>query len=325
MPSRPLTATPALRRVNFGHFSEADTGNQALRKQILERDGNKCVDCGVVFARHMEVRHLDDDHANHDPANLVCVCPFCHLRDHLHTTGYANAGTLIANNSLTQGLVNSIALASWYVQARITDDRDIRRIPAEGEQLTELQQLRKAADQQLNDLTTVGSRWAQTFTPYACDPDVFGEMICDITTVKVTTAYGELLDAIKGLHILPLREAFQVQCEDWFAEFDKTRPVLSWAKGTDSFFARRNTTLHDFKVAMHKAERGAVRVAPAPLGMPIGMPPASSQPSAGFPPAAMSIPQPEDTDGTDDDESDADSGADSDGKDDTIRVGGNYD
>jgi len=50
----------------------------------------------------MEVRHLDDNHENMDPANLICVCPFCHCRDHLHTTGFATAGLMIASTHLTQ-------------------------------------------------------------------------------------------------------------------------------------------------------------------------------------------------------------------------------
>lgn len=277
MTSRPLSATPALRRLSFGHFSESDTRNLALRKQILDRDKNKCIDCGVVFARHMEVRNLDDDHSNMAPSNLVCVCPFCHARDHLHTTGFANAGLVIASTNLNQALVNSLVLACWYVQSRVSNTTDIRKQPEPGESIDDLQQLRTTATLLLNDVEKRGIRWAAAFGHLVVEPDAFGEVLSDMS-VKEPDSYANRGELTKHLHIFPIQDAYAKQCADWFNAFDRSRPISSWTKGMEALMGRLGTNYNDFRDRITQQQRSANRKGAGTLGRPIGPPTTSDEP-----------------------------------------------
>lgn len=56
-----------------------------VRREVLERDGKRCVACGLSNANHnriidqgIDVHHADKDGAKYDPANLLAVCRFCH-------------------------------------------------------------------------------------------------------------------------------------------------------------------------------------------------------------------------------------------------------
>lgn len=55
---------------------------QALRWQILERDGFACVECGK--RGRLEVDHIkpvrDNPELSFEPSNLQCLCPACHTR-----------------------------------------------------------------------------------------------------------------------------------------------------------------------------------------------------------------------------------------------------
>lgn len=233
---RPLTATPALKRLPFGHFSAFDKENAALRAQILKRDGNTCKECDLQLPMHMEVRHIDDDHKNNTPENLQCVCPFCHLRDHLHTTGFAEAGILVANPQLTQGTLNALTLACWYLLSTVPDKIDIRVLPSPVE-TDELQRLRKNAEILLRDLGTRSAQWASAYVAAAAQPDVFAETLCALYEHS-RPVYEARLESTKYLLMMPLQPAFERQCKDWFAYFSKHRPPSTWSTGLNTLMDR---------------------------------------------------------------------------------------
>ena len=67
--------------------------NESKRRQVRERDGHKCVDCGMTQAEHkdahgerLHVHHLrkardvDDPEERNAPENLVTLCRDCHRR-----------------------------------------------------------------------------------------------------------------------------------------------------------------------------------------------------------------------------------------------------
>ena len=247
MTSRPLSSTPALWRLPFGHYSESDLANKEQRLRILAHDGNTCVDCGLKLARHMEVRHLDDNHDNNNDSNLVCDCPFCHLRDHLGPTGFASAGILIGAPALTQAQVNSLSLAVWYIQSRITSTADIRHEPAAidlGNEEASRQRLLDLSAVIWKDLSIHSIKYALASSSRITEPDVLGGILNELHD-KFPDEYARRDTLLKGLHILPSRESFSVQCEAWFAEFDRSRPIASWSKGLESFINRIGGTAED--------------------------------------------------------------------------------
>jgi intracellular multiplication protein IcmJ len=274
MTSRPLTSTPSLWRLPFGHFSEADTKNRGLRTRILERDKYQCCDCSLSFKTHMEVRNLNDDHEDNSEKNLACVCPFCHLRDHLGPTGFAGAGIIIGAPALTQGQINTLALSVWYVQSRIEKNIDIRHSPEAADANSDeawRQRLLTVATTMWKDLEFKSTRWASVYSPLITEPDVLGGILNELS-INAPESYANRDTLLHGLHVLPSREAFEVQCKDWFELFDKTRPLSSWVKGMDAFMDRISSNPTDFFANLSKSIRAATKIPSSGLARPADAP-----------------------------------------------------
>lgn len=263
----PLSVSYDTWRLSFGHFSEADKANAELRKKILERDNYTCCDCSLRFDRHMEVRHLDENHSNNDPKNLKCVCPFCHMRDHLGSTGFAQAAHVIGSTRLSQAQINHVALMCWYITERIEDNEDIRVLTGETEDANAA--LLTAAKYLLTDLYSAGIRWVDTLSKEATDPYTFGTILLRMRyevmedgpeasdkdkksepkvkeVLKLSTdqtpAYRNRAKTLASMSLLPRREAFDAQCKDWFAYFDRIMPVQRWAHGLNLFLKTHELT-----------------------------------------------------------------------------------
>ena len=65
------------------HADVADAGFTPVRTEVLQRDNYPCRFCGFKAAKYQEVHHLDDNHQNNDPQNLLTVCNLCHQVHHL--------------------------------------------------------------------------------------------------------------------------------------------------------------------------------------------------------------------------------------------------
>lgn len=62
---------------------KADAAFRAQRPGALERAQYKCFFCAFRSLTQNEVHHLDDDHHNNHPSNLVPVCRLCHPYQHI--------------------------------------------------------------------------------------------------------------------------------------------------------------------------------------------------------------------------------------------------
>jgi hypothetical protein len=261
---QPLSTSRATWRLPFGHFGEKDEANKELREKILKRDNYTCCDCALRLPRHMEVRHLDEDHSNNEPSNLKCVCPFCHMRDHLGPTGFAQAAYVVGSSRISQAQLNVIVLLCWYITDRVADPDDLR-VTREAEEDAELA-LSKAADRLLNELYTFGIRWTESLSKAAIDPFTFGTILSRFRyevmedeepkpgaakggqklkevlkkSSDQTDGYKNRSASFSTLALLPRREAFQRQCKDWFNYLDGLRPVSVWEKGFESFLSRND-------------------------------------------------------------------------------------
>src|SRR5262245_60806519 len=52
--------------------------SKAVSEQVLREYRHKCAVCG----RHEpQLHHIDEDPTNNEPANLIPLCPNCHLQD----------------------------------------------------------------------------------------------------------------------------------------------------------------------------------------------------------------------------------------------------
>lgn len=90
-----------------------DSANQAfsrVRLSVIERDHFTCRYCGLISqpvrqkntsilslkaSGYLEVHHVDDDHGNNHPDNLVTICPFCHCVFHVGFAGHSMRAKVI--------------------------------------------------------------------------------------------------------------------------------------------------------------------------------------------------------------------------------------
>ena len=64
----------------------------ALRREVLERDGWRCRECGK--AGRLEVHHLEPLHkgGSNDAVNLTTLCRGCHIAAHRRVVDAAQSG-----------------------------------------------------------------------------------------------------------------------------------------------------------------------------------------------------------------------------------------
>lgn len=92
------------------HDEEAEQHNddyQQIRNQVLRRDNFSCQFCGFksvseskankitrLYSGFLECHHIDDNHANNVPNNVITACPFCHQVFHTGNAGHRSAGNI---------------------------------------------------------------------------------------------------------------------------------------------------------------------------------------------------------------------------------------
>jgi intracellular multiplication protein IcmJ len=106
------------------HAHLADTAFLPIKEEVLKRDGYTCRYCNMKSAKYQEVHHLDDNHHNNNPSNLLTVCNLCHQVFHYGVCGMRNAGFVAAIPELTQVEVNQLARA--YFVSLLIAEQDVK-------------------------------------------------------------------------------------------------------------------------------------------------------------------------------------------------------
>ncbi len=86
---------PYLWRMHTGNTPDGKW--RKIRREILKRDNYTCRACGIRSEKYMEVHHINGDHTDNRPENLVTLCPMCHAVFHAGITGIQRRGTLITS------------------------------------------------------------------------------------------------------------------------------------------------------------------------------------------------------------------------------------
>mgnify|MGYP002661432851 FL=1 len=89
-----------------GHYESTHANWSHVRGQILSRDRHTCVYCGFASEKYQDVHHLDGDHDNNIPENLVTACMFCHATQHIGLCGKEGRGQLIWLPEMSQASLN---------------------------------------------------------------------------------------------------------------------------------------------------------------------------------------------------------------------------
>ena len=79
------------------------------RRAVASTATATCQFCGQLTAGWQEPYHLNDDHADARPANIVISCPLCHLPQHLNRPDIDSEAVLIWLPEMAQAAVNVLA------------------------------------------------------------------------------------------------------------------------------------------------------------------------------------------------------------------------
>jgi intracellular multiplication protein IcmJ len=93
------------------HAGESDNRYAEIREKVLKRDNYQCAYCNFKSLKYQQLHHLDNDHGNNKPENLVTACALCHQCFHLGLAGVNHSGTIVYIPEISQSDLNSITRA----------------------------------------------------------------------------------------------------------------------------------------------------------------------------------------------------------------------
>lgn len=82
-----------------------------VRGEVLNRDNFTCQACGFKASKWQEVHHLDDNHHNNAKENLVTLCSFCHMVQHIGFAGMNGEAKLVWLPEISQAQLHHIIRA----------------------------------------------------------------------------------------------------------------------------------------------------------------------------------------------------------------------
>lgn len=222
-----LSATRKSWKMSSTHGTEFDKsykdskGNPGKLKdvwdKVWERDKHKCYYCGFESKRHQEIHHLNDDHSDNSPDNLVTICPLCHQSFHLDTASTTNGGKIIWLPEFSQQELNYISRAIFIAieESEVREKNDEEEIG-----------FIKIARMLENSLAERSLVVEQQIQNGASDPAIFANALINMTEAQYEKRFGFL----KPFKLLNLRSRFPIQTKYWKNSVFKDIPVETWEK-----------------------------------------------------------------------------------------------
>lgn len=216
-----LSAKRGSWRVSDSHASEADSQFHEVRSSVLERDDYTCVYClfrvtpqrskkGDSEVTYQEVHHLDDDHSNNKPGNLVTACCLCHQCFHVGLAGKHGGGKLIWLPEIRQSDLNNLVRAI-FVAMRSGGD------------------MGKSGESIYTVLESRAAYLEEFFGQGSSNPGILGQAMLDMTD----EAYEQRAAALSGVRLLARPARFMTQIDFWRDSAFKSVPPDSWEQVTE--------------------------------------------------------------------------------------------
>lgn len=190
-----LSATRNSWRMLDTHADEADKRFVQVRQSILERDHHACRFCNFRSLKYQEVHHVDDNHGNNRPDNLMTACCLCHLCFHLGMAGIRKAGTVIWCPEITQADISNLCRSIFVaVSNRGKYEEPARKL------YQSLEARAAIVKEELGD--------------GAADPGYIGQAFLEMSAEQ----YASRGQRLPGLRLLPKMSAFGKQIAYWQSE-----------------------------------------------------------------------------------------------------------
>jgi len=137
-----LSAKSTLTRMHDAEAESADSDFRSVRPSVLRRDQDACRFCGFADkGLYIQVHHLDDDHHNNKPENLVTACVHCHACFHIGLWGSRGEASIVYLPELEQWQLSHVCRALLVA----------KHYPSKLAQNREVDPARKAAAQKMHD------------------------------------------------------------------------------------------------------------------------------------------------------------------------------
>lgn len=187
---------------------EADNEFISVRKDILERDNYTCQFCNFRATKFQDIHHIDDNHKNNTPENLVTICCLCHACHHLGLSGVMQKGFIIYLDpelNISQAELNQAIRVLW-----IGEDGENRDVS-----LASINMLSRIYKATVTARRKIGTS----------DPTILGDYLLNLDEYR----YNNREKPMQGLYFLPSKKGFEKQFEYWKTEVFKGLTSNTWA------------------------------------------------------------------------------------------------
>jgi len=184
-----------------------DEDFEFIKKEKKHLDKNKCLFCGFVSEKYQESHHVDNNHANNDPSNLVTACPFCHGCYHIGFMGTAGKGKIIYLPEVSQSELNRII----RVLLVCMHNEAFSMYKLSSERIHEMMLMRASI---------VDKEYEEGWS----NPSDFANQLMRLNPVQY--AFRSVVS--RHLRFLPNYEGFRDQVDYWGKTMSESRPASSW-------------------------------------------------------------------------------------------------
>jgi intracellular multiplication protein IcmJ len=202
-----LSVKRSKHRLDDPERDHADAKFAGVRESVLVKSKYACVHCGFQSKKFQEVHHLDDNHQNNDPSNLVCVCPLCHSCHHVSYSGLTERACVIyldPRSGVTQAMLNEMVRRLWIEEE--TGDKNQR--------LSAISRLNRFYKQTVAARRKIGGS----------EPTFIGDFLLTMSDED----YPRRSDILKGVFLLPLKDGYKKQLAYWIEQESKSLPATTW-------------------------------------------------------------------------------------------------
>lgn len=206
-------------KMSSTHGTEYDKYYQKKYKsvwdKIWERDKYTCYYCGFHSKKHQEIHHLNDDHDDNSPDNLVTVCPLCHQSFHLDTASTTNGGKVIWLPEFSQQELNYLCRAIFIAI------EEAEQAELEQKDVVGFAKIARMLEASLLERTLITEQHIQTG---ASEPVNFANALINMSEEQ----YAKREQFLGPFKLLHLKTRFPVQTKYWKNNTFKNVPVETW-------------------------------------------------------------------------------------------------